>query len=41
MTRTDVAVGLATSSEFKAKHPGLFSDDPKMGPATGLPATGE
>ena len=41
MTRTDVAVGLATSSEFRAKHPGLFSDDPKMGPATGLPATGE
>jgi len=41
MTRTDVAIGLATSSEFRAKHPGLFSDDPKMGPAIGVPATGE
>jgi hypothetical protein len=40
MTRTDVAVGLATSSEFRDKHPGLFGDNPKMRPATGQ-KTGE
>jgi hypothetical protein len=41
MTRTDVAVGLATSSEFRDGHPGLFSENPKMGPATNLSASGE
>jgi hypothetical protein len=41
MTRTDVAVGLATSNEFRVKHPGLFSQNPKMGPAASQSATGE
>jgi hypothetical protein len=41
MTRKDVAVGLATSSEFRSKHPGLFTNNSKMGPATGQAATGE
>jgi hypothetical protein len=41
MTRADVAAGLATSSEFKNKHPGLFSENSKMGPATSQSATGE
>jgi hypothetical protein len=36
-----VAVGLATSSEFRSKHPGLFTNNSKMGPATGQAATGE
>lgn len=41
MTRADVAAGLATSSEFKNKHPGLFSENSKMGPATSQSTTGE
>jgi hypothetical protein len=41
MTRGEVAVGLATSSEFRDKHPGLFGENPKMGPTGGPPSTGE
>jgi hypothetical protein len=41
MTRADVAVGLSTSSEFRNGHPGLFIENPKMGPATGQQASGE
>jgi hypothetical protein len=41
MARVDVVTGLTTSSEFRHKHPGLFEDNPKMGPATGKLATGE
>jgi hypothetical protein len=41
MTRADVAVSLATSSEFRNKHPGLFEENSKMGPTTSQPATGE
>jgi hypothetical protein len=41
MTRREVAVSLATSSEFRSKHPGLFEESPKMGPTAGPPATGE
>jgi hypothetical protein len=41
MTRTEVAVSLVTSSEFRSRHPGLFEENPKMGPAAGQTATGE
>jgi hypothetical protein len=41
MTRREVAVSLATSSEFRDKHPGLFQESPKMGPTGGPSSTGE